>query len=279
MSTETETDNELWSATHEQYAQRASAALDRDDLAEALFAVDGWHVSDDNLGQARARLQEWTNAIKSAQKEGTVPPETLLESVLVEQSRVTGDGEHYYDVANSRLADVVATGQGMPILLAAIWVIVGRGAGLNCSGIGMPGHFIARIDETFVDPFHAGRTLAVEDLAKQAERFAPDTPFKTEWLDPVSPIDWVLRVLNNLANSWYRAGSNIDHYRARRFARVMADTPHTWHAEGYAAMLLGAAHLAEETWQTVLSRWPGSLQATDAVRRLADLRTDETILN
>ena len=48
------------------------------------------------------------------------------------------------------LAPVVARGRGMPILVSSVWIIVGTGAGIPVRGVGLPGHFIARVGEGIV---------------------------------------------------------------------------------------------------------------------------------
>ena len=59
-----------------------------------------------------------------------------------------GDRETYDDPRNSFLNEVIARRTGIPITLAVVGIEVGRRAGVAVSGIGMPGHFLLRDDDT-----------------------------------------------------------------------------------------------------------------------------------
>lgn len=266
-----ELDVALWSPGHERDAQAVARAVAEDDLEAALLALEG---SDEAARQAcRDRLAEWSEAVFRAG--GTLEE---LRAVLIGEG-IVGDNQSYYAVDNSMLSRVVHRRRGMPILVAAVWALVGKRAGLRCHGIGLPGHFIVAVNGQYVDAFARGRTLTRDEAIEIAKGFAPDVPFDEAWLKPVTTARWVQRVLANLAGSWYRAKSVVDHYRARRTARVVADSASTWLAEAYAALLLGLPELARDAWNTVVERWPKSPEAADAVRRLAALAGDDRTLN
>jgi regulator of sirC expression with transglutaminase-like and TPR domain len=55
-----------------------------------------------------------------------------------------GNERDYYDPRNSYLNDVLDRRLGMPITLSMIAMAVGTRAGLEVTGVGLPGHFIAR---------------------------------------------------------------------------------------------------------------------------------------
>ena len=93
----------------------------------------------------------------------------------------------------------------MPILLACVWVEVGRRAGIPVDGIGMPGHFLVRVGGAVgvhVDPFAGGQELSREGCRALHDRIAgPKARWSDEFLG-VSTTDQILeRVLNNLAVS------------------------------------------------------------------------------
>ena len=53
---------------------------------------------------------------------------------------------------------------GMPITLSVVAAAVGERAGLTVAGVGLPGHFIAKVvgdggDEVLFDPFNGGQFL------------------------------------------------------------------------------------------------------------------------
>jgi regulator of sirC expression with transglutaminase-like and TPR domain len=73
-----------------------------------------------------------------------------------------GSGE---DARNHYLHTVMARGQGIPIACAALWIAVGRRAGLRVEGIGLPGHFVVRVGSVLVDA-HAGGAVLDQDGAR-----------------------------------------------------------------------------------------------------------------
>ncbi len=78
-----------------------------------------------------------------------------------------GNAREYYDPRNSYFNQVLERRVGIPISLSAVVMAVGRRAGLDIVGVGLPGHFIVKaIDprqEVIIDPFHGGRILSPED--------------------------------------------------------------------------------------------------------------------
>ena len=64
-----------------------------------------------------------------------------------------GNPDHHAAAANSCIADVLRTRQGIPISLAVLLVHVARRCGHEARGINFPGHFLARVDGVLVDPF------------------------------------------------------------------------------------------------------------------------------
>src|SRR5205823_9346815 len=90
-----------------------------------------------------------------------------LNRVLFEEQGFRGNTEAYYDPRNSFLNDVLDRRTGIPITLSTVYMAVGRRAGLTVEGVGLPGHFVARVStgegDVLVDPFHGGAVLTAED--------------------------------------------------------------------------------------------------------------------
>jgi regulator of sirC expression with transglutaminase-like and TPR domain len=128
---------------------------------------------------------------------------TGLCRYLFHEMGFRGNIKDYYDPRNSYLNQVLERRTGIPIALSAVMMAVGRRVGLDVAGIGLPGHFVVRVqgdgEEIFVDPFHGGRRITPDDCAIlvhqiTGEDFAP-TP---ENLRPM-PLAFVAqRMLNNL---------------------------------------------------------------------------------
>jgi regulator of sirC expression with transglutaminase-like and TPR domain len=122
-----------------------------------------------------------------------------------------GDQATYDDPANSRIDQVLERRRGMPILLSAVAMEVGRRAGVPLAGVSFPGHFlVCTTDEprVFLDPFHGGDTVARADLLEDLRRRYPrlDERQYGRALRPTPTVELLLRVSTNLVASWQRRG-------------------------------------------------------------------------
>lgn len=114
-----------------------------------------------------------------------------------------GNARDYYDPRNSYLNVVLERRTGIPITLSAVTIAIGRRAGLQVVGVGLPGHFIVKaIDsgtEVLVDPYHGGRVLTHDDCANLV-RQVTGLSFEASpvSLQPHPPGLIVQRMLNNL---------------------------------------------------------------------------------
>jgi regulator of sirC expression with transglutaminase-like and TPR domain len=113
-----------------------------------------------------------------------------------------GEVARYNEVDNSLLDRVLATGRGIPITLAVVYVEVGRRLGLECEGVNFPGHFLVRFrlrDEVrLVDPFE-GRVLEDADCLELLRRTqGPAATLREEHLQRATPLNVLVRMLNNL---------------------------------------------------------------------------------
>jgi regulator of sirC expression with transglutaminase-like and TPR domain len=113
-----------------------------------------------------------------------------------------GDSEHFNDPRNSYLDLVVDRKLGIPISLSLLYMEVAQRIGLQCDGVGYPGHFIVRIgdaaDPVFVDPFQQGARIDREELLSRlrAHRLGGANP--EIFLSAVTRRQILQRMLNNL---------------------------------------------------------------------------------
>lgn len=188
-------------------------AIDADGEAVALdIAADliAQHLDDDLAAGSTIRridtLAVETDAIDA--------PGLIRELVVTFGFR--GNQADYYDPANSLLPHVIDRRLGIPITLAVVAIEVGRRNGLVLEGVGMPGHFLVRLDQeddSFADPFSSPEPLTAADCRRLfdsviGERHAWDDGF----LAPVHNLDIVGRMLNNL-KAIHLQRSNIEALR------------------------------------------------------------------
>lgn len=119
-----------------------------------------------------------------------------------------GNDPDYYDPRNSYLNEVLERHIGIPISLSVIYLALGEQLGLPVLGVGLPGHFIVAVvgedGPVYLDPFNAGRVLAVNECANIALRATNADEFDPDWLRPAAPRDIVGRMLNNLRGFYLR---------------------------------------------------------------------------
>jgi regulator of sirC expression with transglutaminase-like and TPR domain len=184
-----------------------------------------------------------------------------------------GNEQHYYDARNSYINDVLDRRTGIPITLSAVAIVVGRRAGLDVAGVGLPGHFVAKVvegdEEVLFDPFHGGRPLTPEKCQRLVEQVT-GMPFEVnrEVLQAVSLGSILLRMLNNLKGVYLRTG---DYLRAARvIERLRQLSPHDrLQQRDLGATLLqgGRAGQAIDHLQAYLTASPDAGDA-DTVRQL-----------
>jgi regulator of sirC expression with transglutaminase-like and TPR domain len=127
----------------------------------------------------------------------------VTRQYLFEELGFRGNSEDYYNPRNSCLNEVLAARAGIPITLSLLVIEVARRIGRQVQGIGLPGHFVVRIEEgsfsAFLDPFHGGRELSAEQCYERAkEMTGEDFSANPAVLEPVSPRQMLVRMLNNL---------------------------------------------------------------------------------
>ncbi|MEB3336161.1 MAG: transglutaminase-like domain-containing protein [Leptolyngbyaceae bacterium] len=133
-------------------------------------------------------------------------PLRILQTInryLYEDLGFTGNTADYYDPKNSFLNDVLDRRTGIPITLSLVYLEIARHIGLPMVGVGMPGHFLIRPNledmEIYVDPFHQGEILFVEDCQERLTQIY-DRPIEMtpDLLPQISSRRFLARMLTNL---------------------------------------------------------------------------------
>ncbi|MBV9127015.1 MAG: transglutaminase family protein, partial [Verrucomicrobia bacterium] len=130
-----------------------------------------------------------------------------------------GNAEHYYDVGNSLLSNVLTTRLGIPITLAVIYIIVAARAGLKLEGINLPGHFIVRHAGIFFDPFHRGKILLPADC--EAILRKQKLAFQASYLEAANARMILTRILANLLYIFQDAGDETQHGRISDWLKAL----------------------------------------------------------
>jgi len=146
----------------------------------------------------------------AAELQERLPPERYpmrilktLNHYLFEDLGFRGNSEDYYDPRNSFLNEVIDRRTGIPITLSLLYLELARRVDFPMTGVGMPGHFLVRPlfagAEIFVDPFHQGEILFLEDCQDRLEQiYGPGIPLQDHYLQPTPSRMILVRLLNNL---------------------------------------------------------------------------------
>ncbi len=263
---------ELWSENDRQRCTALQAAARDGDLLAGLLAIDDAAEP----GDVEAELRGWAHDVTARLARSS--PLDAMRRVLVDDAALTGDDDDYHAPHNSRISAVLARRRGMPILLSAVWIVVGRLAGLDVRGVGMPGHFIVRLDDAapddvFVDPFRQGRVLGVDDCRNIVRRLSGG---RVRWndslLDPVDDRALLVRVLRNFEASLARDDDDAGAYRAARMlGALLPEDPGVALLLGERATKVGAWDEARDVYAETVERSAGSAPAAVALARLSEL--------
>jgi regulator of sirC expression with transglutaminase-like and TPR domain len=183
--------------------QRPAAEID---LAQAalLYARDAYPDLDPVL--YLNQLDEWAEDIRSDIAR-SIDPLAPLNRFLFDELRFQGNRRFYHDPRNSYLNEVIDRRLGLPITLSVLYIELARRVGLQVEGVGLPGHFIVRhLDRTgvrYVDPFHHGRMLSVDDCRNLVVDLSNGSlEFDPSMLQPVDARHILTRMLTNLKNAY-----------------------------------------------------------------------------
>lgn len=197
-----------------------------------------------------------------------------LADFLFKQLELQGNTRDYNDPRNSYLNEVLNRRLGIPISLAVIYVTVAQHLDLPAYGIGLPGHFLISIQtpdgDLYIDPFHSGEPLSIEDCMRLVERTTGHQgPLQEEWLQPVSEVAILTRMLNNLrqiymrAQAWDMALRVIEHLRI-----LQPDMPELLRDLGIIHHNSGSLRLALEFYEQYLRLRPNAADADQVKHHL-----------
>ncbi len=117
------------------------------DLAEAALLVAAQEYEELDVRGYLVRLDEMGRALRARLEDEQRPERAVmaLNHYLFQELGFRGNTEQYYDARNSYLNEVLDRRTGIPITLSLVYIEVARRAGLDVEGVGLPGHFVVRV--------------------------------------------------------------------------------------------------------------------------------------
>ncbi len=209
-----------------QFRQYAEGEIGNADLARGalLIALEDYPHLD--IEVYLRKLDDLAQRVREKCSPGEPPVFMLghLHREMFDVDGYRGDAVSYYDPKNAYLNEVIDRRIGLPLTLSIVFLHVAAAIGLNASGVGLPGHYIVKVqfelNELYVDPFHGGATLTVGEIAAMlVDMSGGRIRLESEHLRSSDARQTLARLLANLQNMWTRAGD-------RRKAAAAADRIH-----------------------------------------------------
>lgn len=208
---------------------RKSAALMRLDRAALLIAAEDEAYREVDVAKYLSLLDELAVEARTVLESSAAGETETFNRFIFDFKRFTGNQIDYYDPRNSFINEVIDRRIGIPITLSVIYIEVGRRAGLDVEGIGLPGHFIVRVrelgerDDFLVDPFH-GVMLTREDCQDRLDTvYDGVVSLSDEHLRRASTPEILVRMLRNLKAVYTR--SNLYRQALNCAERILLLTP------------------------------------------------------
>jgi regulator of sirC expression with transglutaminase-like and TPR domain len=249
-------------------------------LLEAVLEIAAEeHEAMDVLAQV-ARIETIGAAAKERVANLTNPFARIaaLREFLFDELGFKGNSENYDDPRNSYLDDVLERKLGIPLTLSIVVIEVARRAGIQAEGVGLPGHFVVRIEESgrrlLIDPFHGGHIITIEDCKDLVVRTTGRASlFRKDSLDAATPRAMLTRLLLNLKRIHLAQG---DYIRAlavvERLLVVAPGDAKEIRDRGLLLAHLGQAGAAVSDLECYLALAPGAPDVESVRGRLAWIR-------
>jgi regulator of sirC expression with transglutaminase-like and TPR domain len=256
-------------------------------LAEAALLVAAEEYAELDVRAYLVRLDEMGVALRQRLEEEPRPERAImaLNRYLFQEQGFRGNTEQYYDARNSYLNDVIDRRTGIPITLSALYMEVARRAGLEVEGVGLPGHFVVRVQmpsrALLVDPFHGGSLLTERDCQERLDRiFDGKVKLEPKMLRPCRRKDMLERILRNLKAIYLR---DQDKDRALRvvdlLVRIQPGSAEDLRDRGVLYAALDCYGTAARDLESYLALAPQARDAEELAARVAQLKQQAARLN
>ena len=257
------------------------------DLAEAALLIAQEEYPLLEVAPYLERLDQWGASARERLPEHPTPTEAAdaLRTVLFDEKGLRGNADDYYDPRNSFLNEVLDRRTGIPITLSAVYMEVGRRAGILVEGLALPGHFIVRVGGAarsgLLDPVFGGASLSEEQCQERLDRvFGKKARLDAGMLAACDTKTILARMLRNLKLIY---GKRDDHLRAVRTCDRLLDLDPAAAPErrdrGLFYAALGCYARAAEDLEAYVRQLPLAEDALEQSARAVEMRRQAARLN
>ena len=142
-----------------------------------------------------------------------------INDYLFNMHKFKANIDDYYNPLNSYLNVVIERKTGIPITLAILYLRIARAVNFKMEPVNFPSHFLIKhvlednSGEIIVDPFNGGRIMDDYSLKTLLDQTYPrqDIPLTHALVKKATPVQVIIRMLNNLKGSLYEA-QDIEKY-------------------------------------------------------------------
>ncbi len=183
---------------HQELAVICSQIKEDSDIETISWAIAAAMRPGEDFAESRRLLDEWGRELtkRLVEAENIDEQHEILSDLLGGSLHFQGNEDDYYNLDNSLLPTVIESRLGLPISITLVYILVAKRAGLRVEGVGLPGHFIARLGNVFFDPFHGGRRLHLDECRNLMESQGQD--LLPHHLLPCTTQVFLARMLNNI---------------------------------------------------------------------------------
>ncbi|HYI08847.1 MAG TPA: tetratricopeptide repeat protein [Thermoanaerobaculia bacterium] len=186
----------------------------------------------------------WSEAVRG-RLEGSRDVERLVGTVnqlLFDEEGFHGENEDYYDPRSALLSEALERHAGLPITLSVLYIELSRRAGVEATGISLPGRFLVKFSGPFgvivVDPFDGGRVLSNVELQKILDgMFGGGVRLREHHLRSFSPKEILARELAQLKAA-YLAQHDLPRAAASIDRLLILDDRDAWEVRDRAALAM-----------------------------------------
>ncbi|HEX9983662.1 MAG TPA: transglutaminase-like domain-containing protein [Thermoanaerobaculia bacterium] len=140
------------------------------DLVEASLVIALEENPRIDVDRYLGDVHAWSEAVRE-RLGGSRDVDRLVATInrlLFDEEGFHGENDDYYDPRSALLSEVLDRHAGLPITLSVLYLELTRRAGIEATGVALPGRFLVKFRGAFgelvVDPFDGGRILSHAEL-------------------------------------------------------------------------------------------------------------------
>ncbi|HET7436419.1 MAG TPA: tetratricopeptide repeat protein [Thermoanaerobaculia bacterium] len=141
-------------------------------LVEASLVIALEESPSLDIDRYLGEVDRWSDAVR-ARLRGSRDVERIVDTLnrlLFEEEGFHGEDDDYYDPRSALLSAALDRHAGLPIALSILYIELSTRAGIEATGVALPGRFLVKLTGSFgqivVDPFDGGRVLSTIELQK-----------------------------------------------------------------------------------------------------------------